>query len=123
MATFVPATLDIKAGDTVIFENDDRNFHNVVFRGSLPEPPPGYDVYVDPETGGINVALAKESARIVDPPPEGFDDRTFLSSGSMGTLMPRARWQLRFDNPGRYLFNCTLHAFAGMAGVIEVSPR
>lgn len=123
IATYIPAGLTIKAGDTVIFENDERNFHNVVFKGSLAEPPPAYDVYVDPATGGINVALAKESAMAVDPPAGGFDDQTFLSSGSMGVAMPRSRWQVTFDKPGRYAYNCTIHAFAGMAGVIDVQPR
>jgi plastocyanin len=59
----------------------------------------------------------------VDPPPGGFDAATFLSSGSMGITMPRSRWQLTFDNPGRYSYSCTIHAFAGMAGVIDVAPR
>jgi len=122
-ASYVPAALTIKTGDTVIFENDERNFHNVVFKGAMAEPPPGYDVYVDPDTGGINVALAKESALVVDPPPGGFDDQTFLSSGSMGPTMGRSRWQLTFDTPGRYVYNCTIHVFAGMAGVINVEPR
>ncbi len=123
IATYIPAGLTIKSGDTVIFENDERNFHNVVFKGSLAEPPSAYDVYVDPEMGGINVALAKESAAAVEAPPGGFDDQTFVSSGSMGIIMPRSRWQLTFDKPGRYAYNCTIHAFAGMAGVIDVQPR
>lgn len=123
IATYVPPELSIKAGDTVIFENDDRNFHNVVFKGSLPEPPPGYKVYADPEGRGINVAMDKASARAVEPPPDGFGPDMFLSSGSMGITMPRLTWRLTFTAPGRYTYNCTLHVFAGMAGVINVAPR
>lgn len=123
IATYVPAELNVKAGDTVIFENDDRNFHNVVFKGDLPEPPAGYKVYADPEGRGINVAMDKASARAVEPPAEGFGPQTFLSSGSMGITMPRLTWRLTFSEPGRYTYNCTLHVFAGMAGVINVAPR
>jgi plastocyanin len=120
IAVFVDNDLEINAGDTVIFENDDRNFHNVVFKGDLPEFPLAYEVRVDPEGRGINVALAKESAMQVDPPPEGFDETTFLSSGTMGLLQPRQTWRLTFDEPGTYVYNCTIHQFAGMAGVITV---
>jgi plastocyanin len=120
VATFVDNTLEIDAGDTVIFENDDRNFHNVVFKGDLPEFPTAYEIRVDPLGRGFNVALAKESAQQVNPPPEGFDESTFLSSGTMGILQPRQTWRLTFENPGTYVYNCTIHQFAGMAGVITV---
>ncbi len=123
VAAFVPPELNITAGDTVIFENDDRNFHNVVFKGSRPEPPPGYTVYADPGGGGINVAMDKASARPAAPPPGGFDPATFLSSGSMGITMPRIVWRLTFTTPGRYAYTCTLHVFAGMGGVINVAAR
>jgi len=120
IATFVDNTLEINAGDTVIFENDDRNFHNVVFKGDLAEIPSAYEIRVDPGGRGFNVALAKESAQQVNPPPEGFDAKTFLSSGTMGVLQPRQTWRLTFTTPGTYVYNCTIHQFAGMAGVIIV---
>jgi plastocyanin len=120
VAAFVTPALKIKAGDTVIFESDERNFHNVVFKGDRTEAPPGYAVRVDPEGRGINVALDQQSAAAVEPPPEGFDDKAFLSSGTMGPSMPRSTWRLTFDKAGTYLFSCTLHVFGGMAGVITV---
>jgi plastocyanin len=123
VAVFSPATLNIKTGDTVIFEGDDRDFHNVVFKGSLAEPPAGVKVYADPDGRGINVALDKASADAVDPPPGGFDPSTFLSSGSLGITMPRLTWRLTFDKPGTYVYNCTIHVLAGMAGVINVKAR
>ncbi|HYM15361.1 MAG TPA: plastocyanin/azurin family copper-binding protein, partial [Dehalococcoidia bacterium] len=122
VATFVQPSLDLKVGDTVIFESDDRDFHNVVFKGAGPEPP-GVRVYADPAGRGINVALDRRSADAVDPPPGGFDDRTFLSSGSLGIQMPRSTWRLTFDTPGTYTYACTIHVLAGMAGVIRVSAR
>ncbi|MBI5284049.1 MAG: hypothetical protein HY874_03060 [Chloroflexi bacterium] len=120
VAAFVKPTLTIKSGDTVIFENDERNFHNVVFKGDRKELPPGYSVRIDPEGRGLNVALDQQSAAAVEPPPAGFDDQTFMSSGTMGPTMPRSTWRLTFDKPGTYQFACTLHTFAGMAGVITV---
>jgi plastocyanin len=119
---FVSPDLEITAGDTVIFENDDRNFHNVIFKGDRDEFPPAYAIRVDPAGRGFNVALDKQSATAVDPPAEGFDDTTFLSSGTMGITQPRLTWRLRFDNPGTYIYQCTIHFLSGMAGVIEVRP-
>lgn len=119
-AAFVPAALNIAAGDTVIFENDDRNFHNVVFKGARPDAPPGIGILVDPGGRGLNFSLDKQSAVAADPPLGGFDDKTFLSSGSMGILQPRLTWRLTFDKPGTYNFVCTIHVLAGMAGVITV---
>ncbi len=119
-ATFVPPALDIKAGDEVIFENDDRDFHNVVFKGDRAEAPPGIGIIVDPGGRGINFSLDKQSSVGVDPPPGGFDEHTFLSSGSLGILQPRLTWRLKFDKPGTYAFACTIHVLAGMAGVITV---
>jgi plastocyanin len=123
VAVFSPAALSIKTGDTVIFEGDDRDFHNVVFKGALAEPPAGVKVYVDPDGRGINVALDRASADAVDPPPDGFDASTFLSSGTIGITMPRLTWRLTFDKPGQYVYNCTIHVLAGMAGVINVTAR
>lgn len=122
IATFVQPSLDITTGDTVIFESDDRDFHNVVFKGAGEEPP-GVSVRVDPDGRGINVSLDKRSAVGVDPPPAGFDPSTFLSSGTLGILMPRTTWRLTFDTPGTYTYSCTIHVLAGMAGVIHVSAR
>jgi plastocyanin len=119
VAVYVKPALDIKAGDTVIFANDDRDFHNVIFKGAR-ELPPGVGFKVDPEGRGHNLALSKESAVAVDPPAGGFDDTTFLSSGSMGPLQPRLTWTVRFDTPGTYVYNCTMHVLAGMGGVINV---
>jgi plastocyanin len=120
VAVYVPASLDIDAGDTVIFENDDRDFHNVIFKGDRAEPPPGIAIAADPGGRGLIFGLDAASATIVDPPAGGFDDRTFLSSGTMGVIQPRMTWTLRFGTPGRYVYNCTIHTLAGMAGVINV---
>jgi plastocyanin len=119
IALYTPGNLDINAGDTVIFQNDDRNFHNVIFKGAG-ELPPGVGIIVDPDGRGINYRLEKASAAAVDPPPEGFDDKTFLSSGSLGVLQPRLNWTLKFDKPGTYQYACTIHALGGMVGVIVV---
>jgi plastocyanin len=119
-AVYTPGELNINRGDTVIFQNDDRNFHNVIFQGSRPELPAGIGIIVDPEGRGLNFSLDSASAIAVDPPPGGFDETTFLSSGSLGVLQPRLTWTLKFDNPGTYVYRCTIHVLAGMVGAIEV---
>jgi plastocyanin len=119
VATYVKPVIDIKVGDTVIFANDDRDFHNVIFKGSK-ELPPGIGIKVDPGGRGLNFVLSKESALATEPSPSGFDDKTFLASGSMGVLQLRLTWTLKFDKPGTYVYNCTIHVLAGMAGVINV---
>ncbi len=121
-AVYAPGAIDIGAGDTVIFVNDPRNFHNVIFKGNQ-ELPPGIGIVPDPEGRGLNFSMARESAIAVDPPPEGFDDQTFVSSGSMGVTQPRITFTLRFDTPGDYLYACTIHTLAGMSGVIRVNER
>jgi plastocyanin len=80
-------------------------------------------VITDPGGRGINYSLDRRSAVAVDAPAAGFDDRTFLSSGSLGILMPRTTWRLTFDKPGTYTYSCTIHVLAGMAGVIHVTAR
>jgi hypothetical protein len=62
--------------------------------------PPGIGIIVDPEGRGLNFSLSKESAVAADPPAGGFDDKTFLSSGSLGILQPRLTWRLTFSTPG-----------------------
>lgn len=120
LALYVKPVLDIKAGDTVIFLNDDRDFHNVIFKGAQ-ELPSGVGIKPDPDgRGGMILALSVDSAKGVEPPPEGFDDKTFMSSGSMGVTQSRLSWTLRFDKPGTYVYNCTIHLLPGMAGVINV---
>jgi plastocyanin len=119
IATYVKPMLNAKAGDTVIFQSDDRDFHNVVFKGAK-DLPAGIGLKPDPAgRGGFILALSNDSAIGVDPPP-GFDDQTFMSSGSMGVTQSRLTWTVRFDKPGKYVYNCTIHSLAGMAGIINV---
>jgi plastocyanin len=120
VAAFVKPALEVKAGDTVIFENDDRDFHNVVFKGDRKEPPPGVALRFDPEGRGFVLALDRASGAAVEPPASGFDERTFMTSGSMGITMPRLTWRLTFEKPGTYVYNCTIHVLAGMGGVVVV---
>lgn len=120
VATYFPGSLDITTGDTVIFQNDDRNFHNVIFKGDRAELPPGIGILADPGGRGLNFSLSKASAVAVDPPATGFDEMTFLSSGSLGVLQPRLTWTLRFTTPGTYVYACTIHVLGGMSGVINV---
>ena len=120
IATYVKPVLNIKAGDTVVFASDDRDFHNVVFKGAK-DLPAGVGIKADPAgRGGVILALSNDSAVAVEPPVTGFDDKTFMSSGSMGVTQSRLTWTLHFDKPGAYIYNCTIHVLAGMGGVINV---
>ena len=49
----------------------------------------------------------------------GLDD---LSSDGFdsGKLSPGSSFQLKFDQPGKYSFTCTLHPF--MTGMVLVNP-
>lgn len=122
--TFVQPGLEINAGDTVIFETEVADLHNVVFKGSRDAFPPAYDVYPDPAGRGLTVALNGESADVADPPAGGLDETTFLSSGTLGVVLglrnPRFTWRLIFTQPGTYLYQCTIHVASGMAGLITV---
>lgn len=88
------------------------------------EFPPAYDIYSDPSGRGLTVALSNESAAPVEPSAGGFDETTFLSSGTLGVVFslpnPRFTWRLTFTRPGTYQYRCTIHVASGMAGVIKV---
>ncbi len=118
---FVSNNFEITAGDTVIFQNDERNFHNVVFPGGR-KPPDFVLVRARADGRGLDIILNPESVEPVDPPPD-FDDRTYISSGMMGVTNPRMTYALTFNRPGTYIFHCTIHANAGMSGVLRVRPR
>ncbi len=118
---FVSNDFEIAAGDTVIFQNDERNFHNVIFNAGR-KPPDFVLVRASADGRGLDIILNPESVEPVDPPP-GFDDKTYISSGMMGVTNPRMTYALTFEKPGTYIFHCTIHTNAGMSGVLKVKPR
>jgi plastocyanin len=117
---FMPASLQVEAGDTVIFWNSDRDFHNVIFAPEGTDPPPFPIIKPAAEgQGGFRLIINPEAAEEV-PPPDGFGPEAFFSSGLMGITFPRLHYEVTFRQPGTYRYYCTVHTLAGMAGVIEV---
>jgi plastocyanin len=120
--SFLPASLDIKTGDTVVFWNSDRDFHNVVFTPEGQDPPPFPIIKPVEGRAGFRLLINPDAEREV-PPPEGFGPDAYFSSGIMGITFPRVHYEVTFSQPGTYRYACTIHALAGMAGVVQVSAR
>jgi plastocyanin len=119
VVAFMPASLTIDAGDTVIFSNSDRDFHNVVFVPDGQTAPQFPIIKTVEGRVGFRLIINPDAEREIPPPPN-FGPGDLFSSGLMGVTMPRFQWALTFDNPGRYRFECTVHTLAGMAGVLTV---
>jgi len=116
---FTPGSLDVDAGDRVVFWNRDRDFHNVVF--SPPGvAPPAFPI-IKPVAGktGFRLIINPDAEREKDP-PAGFGPEAQFSSGIMGIGFPRFYYEVTFAQPGTYQYYCTIHVLAGMAGTITV---
>lgn len=87
---YTPATLTIKVGDTVTWQNTDRMAHTV--------------------TADATKARNKASARL----PEGAEP------WDSGNIAGGESWSRRFDATGEYAYFCIPHELAGMVGVIIV---
>jgi plastocyanin len=98
---FFPATLHVRVGQTVTWDNPSTTPHVVIF---------GEDV--DPAIAGFSPPTA----------PAGSDYRggPFLTGPIGAAPAPTSSFTLRFTRPGDYPFVCTLHV--GMAGTITVDP-
>ncbi|MEX1255087.1 MAG: plastocyanin/azurin family copper-binding protein [Dehalococcoidia bacterium] len=119
--TFMPASLDIDTGDTVVFWNSERDFHNVVFTPEGQDPPPFPIIKPVEGRDGFRLLINPDAQRET-PPPAGFGPDDFFSSGMMGITLPRLYYEVTFTQPGTYRYACTIHALAGMAGVVDVNP-
>jgi plastocyanin len=117
--SFLPAAVEIAAGDTVIFWNSDRDFHNVIFAPEGTDAPQ-FPIIRPVEGRTPYRLLVNPDAANEVPPPEGFGPNDFFGSGLMGIGWPRQHWKLTFTQPGTYRYQCTVHTQAGMAGVITV---
>jgi plastocyanin len=124
---FLPAALEISAGDTVRWVNRSKTEpHTVTFLGDGAEQPE--DILVEPQPGG--------RPKIVQNPltlfPQGgpvYRGEGYVNSGFLGELngqpLPGGpAFELTFDAAGEYPYYCVLHASGpggeGMAGRITV---
>ena len=87
---YAPATLTIKAGDSVTWRNTDSMAHTV--------------------TGDPAKAREGASARL----PEGAEP------WDSGSIPGGESWSRRFDTPGEYTYFCIPHELAGMVATLKV---
>jgi plastocyanin len=118
--TFMPAGVEIETGDSVVFWNSERDFHNVVFTPEGEEAPPFPIIKPVEGKQGFRL-LINPDAQHEAPPPANFGPSDYFSSGMLGITLPRLYYEITFSQPGTYRYQCTIHALAGMAGVIEVN--
>ncbi len=94
---FFPPSIDITAGDTVVWTNNNHTPHTVTFG------PPAGDPLTGKPSGGPVFSGKADSAAIGIDFPNGL---TF---------------QLTFPSAGKFQYVCILHANQGMAGVVNVA--
>jgi plastocyanin len=92
LLVFEPATIEVKAGQTVVWKNSSREVHTVT---------------ADPHeaTNAQDVLLPKGAQR--------FDS---------GFLNPTHTYEHTFKTPGTYRYVCTLHEVQRMVGQVIVKP-
>jgi len=106
---FFPRTLEIGVGDTVTWTFE--GFHNVTFLSGAAAPPfavpEGDKAYFNPQM------LLPAGGR-------SYDGTGFYTSGVPGPD-GRLSYTLTFTKPGRYAYECTIHA--GMRGMVIVKDK
>jgi plastocyanin len=119
---FFPASLHIRAGDTVTWKINSNEPHLATFLADEPPPP---DPIPIPDGGPTDLMLNPKPAfpsKAPDAPTETYDGTEFRNSGflSDGTVVPPAEsYSLTFDKPGTYEYICLIHP-ATMKGEIVV---
>ncbi len=145
---FLPDTLAVSQGDTVVWYVDHVQPHTVTFHPTdgprlpfaaiqLPdgqllsapapgqEPPPEVlEAFADPPTAPRIVMVGALPTR----PSPVHEGRGGYSSGLIGehplvTYPMEKTWALTFGAPGVYQYDCELHEQIGMKGTITVLPR
>lgn len=128
---FVPARLQIKAGDRVLWRMDNNiDLHTVTFLGQTTRM---IDIVtVKPQKKGPPL-LAVTPQALRRTPQVTFSGRGTRNSGLLGTeeysefagyralVQLATSYSLTFTKPGVYPYHCTIHPFAGMRGTIVVT--
>jgi len=138
---FLPETVTIQQGDTVLWFNDDPAApHTVTFTPdgqqppdfivpTLPDgtvltgPPPDAPAGGPPPDPSMQPRLVLGPAVVQIRPSPTFDGRSLYNSGFIGDLSPtgQATWALTFDTTGSFRYTCVVHP--GMEGTVVVNPR
>ncbi len=109
---YFPASLRIRAGDTVTWKINSNEPHFATFLAGEPPPP---DPIPIPGGGPTDLMLNPKLAfpsRAPDAPVETYDGTEFRNSGflSDGTVVPPGEtYSLKFDTPGTYQYICPIH--------------
>lgn len=121
---FFPASLHVRAGDTVTWKINSNEPHIAAFLAGEAPPP---DPIPIPGGGPTDIMLNPKSSfssRAPDAPIETYDGTEFRNSGflSDGTVVPpNESYSLKFDKPGTYQYVCLIHPTT-MRGEIIVEP-
>lgn len=121
---FFPASLRVRAGDTVIWKINSDEPHTATFLAGEPPPPDPIPV---PDGGPTDIMLNPKSffpSRAPDAPVETYNGTEYRNSGflSNGTVVPpNEEYSLSFDTPGTYQYICLIHPTT-MIGEIIVEP-
>lgn len=104
---FFPPSMNVKPGDTVVFESSVPTPHTVTFLGGTPLPfPPSLE---DPKIFGATPA-----------PAAGYDGSGYVNSGVIGVGFPGQSFSIKFSKAGSFPFVCILHVDQGMGGTVIV---
>lgn len=116
---FMPKSLTVKAGDTVIWESVDP--HTITFNPTPPTPDP---FIVRPRPDGPPYLLQNPKVHQPFKPAQAYDAPQYFNSAIVGMNTPvGTSWALTFDKPGVNEYVCALHELMGMKGTITVVPR
>lgn len=111
---FFPAGLDIKEGDTVVWESSVGTPHTVSFLGGE-DPDELFADVQDPLASPV-IFLPTEA------PDSGYDGVGYINSGVIGLGWPSGQsFSVKFTEAGSFPYVCILHIDQGMGGVINVA--
>jgi plastocyanin len=109
---YFPASLRVRAGDTVTWVINSNEPHFATFLAGEPPPP---DPVPIPGGGPTDIMLSPKASfpsKAPDAPIETYDGTEFRNSGflSDGTVVPpNESFSLTFDTPGVYEYLCLIH--------------
>ncbi len=116
LVQFLPATANIKAGDTITWTNSTPTPHTVTFTSGGPEP----DLLnPQPQPSGPPLLIFNPQALL----PAGgntYDGTGYLNSGFIGQGFPGQTFSVRFTMTGTFSYFCILHDDQGMKGTVNV---
>jgi plastocyanin len=115
---FLPATVHIHVGDTVVWKQNAKEIHTVTFLAGTKEPE-----FVVPAPGAPQGAMMMnpQAAFPTGPKNGKYDGSSYANSGVMGPDQGQSQqWQLTFTKAGTYTYLCTIHDQEKMMGTIVV---